>query len=94
MNMNTITLTPEMYDDIKVYADEERVSVQDFIIAVIARLYPHKPRTSERRYKMKTTEELSPVLQQILNMPRTGQLSDADIDKARAAYYKEKYELV
>lgn len=92
-DMNTITLTQEMYNDIKVYADEKKVSVQDFVVTLIARLYPHKPSVSEKKYKMKKTEELSPVLQKILAMPKTKQLTDNDIESAREAYYKEKYEL-
>ena len=80
--MNTITLPTEMYDHIKVYADEKKVSVQDFVVTLIAGLYPHKTSTSRKKYKMKTTEELSPILQKILAMPKTRQLTDSDIEKA------------
>ena len=46
--MNTITLPTEIYNDIKVYADEKKVSVQDFVVTLIARLYPHKTSTSKK----------------------------------------------
>ena len=91
--MNTITLPTDMYNDIKVYADEKKVSVQDFVVTLIAGLFPHKPIINQKKYEMKKPEELSPVLQKILAMPKTGQLTDSDIEKAREAYYKEKYQL-
>lgn len=42
---------------------------------------------------MKKKEDLSPVLQKILDMPKYGRLTDDDVEKARCTYYKEKYEL-
>ena len=83
-----------MYDQVKVYADEKKVSVDDFVVSLIRTITPQKnPR--KKKYQMKAVEELSPVLQSILNMPRTGQVDANDIngDKARLEYYTDKYEL-
>ena len=42
---------------------------------------------------MKDVEELSPILQEILSMPRTGHLNESDINgqETREEYLKEKY---
>lgn len=42
---------------------------------------------------MKNKEELTPVLQKILDMPKYGQLTDEDVEKARYTYFKEKYDV-
>lgn len=95
LRTNTITLPQKMYNDIKAYADKENVSVQDYVVKLIARLYPTKIKFTKKEYTMKKNEELSPVLQDILNMPRFGTISGEDVngDKAREEYYREKYDL-
>ena len=89
--MNTVTLTPELYNGIKIYADRENVSVQDFIITLITRTYPIK--AEKKKIKIKEKSELSPVLQNILNMPKIREIPSDDINgtELRKEYYNEKY---
>lgn len=44
-------------------------------------------------FPIKPVEQLSPILQEILNMPRTGSIDPDDIngDQIREEYLKEKY---
>ncbi len=88
--MNTITLTPEVYNDVKAYAVEKHQSVEEFVIALI-RTALAKAVNKRKGYKMKKTEELSPILREILNMPKIGKLDADDIngDKAREEYLEE-----
>ena len=92
--MNTITLTPEVYNKVKVYADKEHVSVDEFVVSFLTK-FVLKKTGKTRGYKMKKKEELSPVLQNILNMEATGELPADDFngDKARMEHYKEKFQL-
>ena len=83
-----------MYNEVKIFADQNHVSVEDFIVSLIKKAVPAK-RILRKKYKMKKIEELSPILQGILNMPRTDQIDSDDINgtQAREEYYKEKYDL-
>ena len=83
-----------MYNEVKIFADQNQVSVEDFIVSLIKKTIPAK-RILRKKYKMKKIEELSPILQGILNMPRTDQIDADDINgtHARDEYYKEKYDL-
>lgn len=89
--MNTITLTTEIYNDVKAYAMEKHLSVDEYVITLIRSALP-KAANKEKKYKMKKVEELSPILQEILNIPKIGQIDADDIngDKAREEYIKEK----
>jgi len=87
--MATITIGQELYNDVKLYAAEKKVSVEDFIVSIITSVLP---RHAKKTYQMKKVQELSPLLQNILNMPRTGQIDGNDINgiQAREEYYNEK----
>ena len=42
--MEAITLTPEMYNEVKIYADAKNLSVEDFVISIITKFL--SPRTT------------------------------------------------
>lgn len=90
--MATITIGQELYDNVKCYADEKKVSVEEYVVSIITSVIPKRNTKKKTKYKMKKVEELSPLLQNILNMPRTGQIDGNDINGtiAREEYYKEK----
>lgn len=93
--MATITLSPEIYRNMKFYADKRHISVDEYAISLIIHSMPHSPSTHKHIYKMKSTEELSPILQEILAMPRYGSISGDDInaDRDREEYLKSKYNI-
>ncbi len=89
--METIRLSTDVYNDAKIYAEQQKVSVDEFIVSLICNF----GKKAKRKYQMKPIQELSPVLQEIANMPRLGTLDEDDVngDKARWEYYREKHEL-
>lgn len=92
--MATITIDNSAYNNAVHYAEMENLSVNDFIVALINAFATTKYKPI-KKFKMRAIEELSPEIQEILSMPRTGQIDADDIngDKARAEYYREKYSL-
>ena len=90
--METVTLTPEMYNSVKFYADREHVSVDEYVVMLIKNDMQRQERHTSR-YKMKSVGELSPILQEILSFPKIGSLDSDDVNgsKARAEACKEKY---
>lgn len=90
-DMATISLNPTLYSRAQNYAKADGMSVEEWVAMLISRFSPAR----KKKYKMKKIEELSPVLQGILNMPRTGQIDADDVNgtQARDEYYKEKYDL-
>ncbi|MBQ8656212.1 MAG: hypothetical protein IJ527_04035 [Prevotella sp.] len=89
--MATITLDTAVYNKAQAYADEKNISVDELVVSLINKLTPKR----KGKYRMKPIEELSPLLQQIAAMPRTGGLEDDDVNcnQARLEHYKEKYDL-
>ena len=75
----------------KQYAETENLSVDEFVVSLINRFVSSKAKN--RKFTMEPIENLAPELQEILNMPRFGQIDLDDIngEKARMEYYKEKY---
>lgn len=91
--MATITLSNAVYNDAKQYAETQNLSVDEFIVSLINKFASSK--TKKKKFVMEPMEKLAPELQEILNMPRSGQIDADDIngEKARMEYYKEKYNL-
>lgn len=91
--MNTITLSNAAYNDAKVYAETQNLSVDEFVVMLIDKFAHSK--SGRKRFKMLPMEELEPEVQEIMNMPRMGSLDAGDVngDEARIEYYKEKYNL-
>ncbi|MBR1547290.1 MAG: hypothetical protein IJ637_00995 [Prevotella sp.] len=89
--MATISLSATAYNDAMKYAQTQNISVDEFVVSLIAKFAKSK----KKKYTLQPIEELAPEVQEILNMPITGQLDADDIngDKARMEYYKEKYNL-
>lgn len=91
--MATITLSNTAYNEAKQYAQLHNISVDEFIVTLINR-FAHN-REDKKKFEVQPIEELAPELQEILNMPRSGNLENDDINgiNARMEYYKEKYGL-
>ena len=91
--MATITLSNAVYNDAKQYAETQNLSVDEFIVSLINKFASSK--SKKRKFTMEPIEKLAPELQEILNMPRFGQIETDDIngEKVRMEYYKEKYNL-
>jgi hypothetical protein len=88
--METIRLSTDVYNDAKVYAAQQNVSVDEFIVSLIYKFGEQK----KNKLRVKPIHQLSPILQEIANMPREGAVDD-DIngDNARWKYYQEKFGL-
>ena len=86
--MATITIDTNTYNNVKIYAESHDVSVEGFIVSLINKFVP-----SNKKYKMKSVEELSPKLQAIIGFAKPQHFDD-DIngEKARMQYLYEKYE--
>ena len=93
MVMTTITLSNAAYNDAKLYAEKQNLSVDEFIVSLINKFARSKG--NKKKFKMLSMEELEPEIKNILNMERTGSLDANDIngEEARIDYYKEKYML-
>lgn len=91
--MTTITLSNAAYNDAKLYAEKQNLSVDEFIVSLINKFARSKG--NKKKFKMLSMEELEPEIKNILNMERTGSLDANDIngEEARIDYYKEKYML-
>ena len=91
--MITITLSNAAYNNAKLYAETQNLSVDEFIVMLINK-FGHA-RANRKTFKMLPVGELEPEIQKILDMPRTGKLEANDIngEEARMEYYKEKYML-
>ena len=91
--MTTITLSNAAYNDAKLYAEKQNLSVDEFIVSLINKFVRSKDK--KKKFKMLPMEELEPEIKNILNMERTGSLDANDIngEEARIDYYKEKYML-
>ncbi len=91
--MTTITLSNDAYNDAKLYAEKQNLSVDEFIVSLINKFARSKG--NKKKFKMLDLEELEPEIKDILNMERTGSLDANDIngEEARIEYYKEKYML-
>ena len=74
MNMETIRLSTDVYNDAKAYAEQQNVSVDDFIVSLICNF----GKKAKREYRIKPIHELSPILQEIASMPRLGTLDDIE----------------
>ena len=91
--MTTITLSNDAYNDAKLYAEKQNLSVDEFIVSLINKFARSKG--NKKKFKMLDLEELEPEIKDILNMERTGSLDANDIngEETRIEYYKEKYML-
>ena len=91
--MTTITLSNAAYNDAKLYAEKQNLSVDEFIVSLINKFARSKG--NKKQFKMLSMEELEPEIKNILNMERTSSLDANDIngEEARIDYYKEKYML-
>ena len=91
--MNTITLSTAAYNNAKYLADTQNLSVDEFVVMLIDRFAHSK--VNKKKYKMLPVEKLNPIVLDILNMPRTGELDANDVngEDTRLEYYKEKYAL-
>ncbi len=91
--MATITLSPAVYNNAKVYADKQNISVDEFVVMLIDNFSAAKKK--KRKFNMLPIESLDQNLQDILNMPRNGEIAADDVngEEARMEYYKEKYML-
>lgn len=91
--MATITLSPAAYNNAKLYAEKQNLSVDEFIVMLINNF--SKAKGKKKKFQMLPIEKLSQELQDILNMPRNGEIDADDIngEEARMEYYKEKYNL-
>ena len=91
--MTTITLSNDAYNDAKLYAEKQNLSVDEFIVSLINKFARSKG--NKKKFKMLDLEELEPEIKDILNRERTGSLDANDIngEEARLEYYKEKYML-
>ena len=91
--MTTITLSNDAYNDAKLYAEKQNLSVDEFIVSLINKFARSKG--NKKKFKMLDLEELEPEIKDILNMERTGSLDANDIngEEVRIEYYKEKYML-
>ena len=89
--MNTISLSTPLYNDALHYASEKKMSVDEWVASVIIRNLPK----AEKKYKMKTIDELSPELQEMIGFAKPAEDLDDDIngDRARMEYLTEKYSL-
>jgi len=93
--MATVTLSTAAYNDAKLYAEKQNLSVEEFIVSLINKFSFSAKQQEKRKFLRTPMDELAPELQEILNMPRVGHLDEDDIngEKARMEYYKEKYGL-
>ena len=91
--MATITLNNTTYNVAKSFADTQNQSVDDFVVMLINNFA--QGMRNKKKFEMQPIEKLSPEIQEILNMPRTGEIDAKDIngENARMEYYKEKYAL-
>lgn len=88
--MATITISNAVYNDVKQYADKQNMGVDELIVMLINNVLYPKPK---RKFKLLPLDQLEPELQDIINMPRTGQIDGNDLngEQVRMEYYKEKY---
>ena len=91
--MATITLSPTAYNNAKLYAEKQNLSVDEFVVMLINKFAEAKDK--KKKFQMLPIEKLDQELQDILNMPRNGDIDANDIngEEARMEYYKEKYML-
>ncbi|MBQ8159070.1 MAG: hypothetical protein IJ081_08680 [Prevotella sp.] len=91
--MATITLSPAAYNNAKLYAEKQNLSVDEFVVMLINKFSAAKDK--KKKFHMLPIEKLDQELQDILNMPRNGEIDANDIngEEARMEYYKEKYML-
>lgn len=87
--MATISLKPALYSQAKNYAQEQNMSVEEWVATLIMRFAPAK----KKKYKMKKISELTPELQAVIGFakPETAHDNDTNGDKARMEYLTEKY---
>ena len=87
--MATISLKPALYNQAQNYAQEQNMSVEEWIATLIMRFTP----VSKKKYKMKQINELTPELQAVIGFAKPVVERDEDIngDKERMEYLTEKY---
>lgn len=81
--MSTISLNPALYTQAQNYAKANNMSVEEWIAMLIKRFV-----STNKKYKMKKIEELSPELQAIIGFAKPIDANDDDIngDRARMEY--------
>lgn len=86
--MATLTLNPEIYKEAQAYATANHVSLEDWVTSLIINFIP----SPEKRYKMKTMDELSPELLKYVGFAESAH-DDNDLngDRAREEYLTIKY---
>lgn len=72
--MATITLNPAVYTEAQYYANEDNMSVEEWVAMLIKKFVSVK----KKRYKMKKIEELSPELQAIIGFAKPNDTADFD----------------
>ena len=88
--MATISLNTSLYIEAQNYAQRHNMSIDEWVSSLILWFLP----TKKEKYKMKSMDELSPELQQLIGFakPIVANTDDINGDKARMEYLTEKYE--
>ena len=88
--MATITLNASAYNEAIRCAKRHNLSVDDYVVSLI---YKSSNAQREDSVFLKSVDELSPVLKEVLSIPLQGKMNPEDVNgnEAREEYYKEKY---
>ena len=90
--MNTIIIDSDTYNQVKAYADDERMSVDAFVIMLIKKELKNNS-TQPQLYRMKSLQELSPEVQSLIGLvhPVEGEEDDMNGSNVKYEYLREKY---
>lgn len=94
MTTGTITIRGNVYQGAQRYAKEHNVSLDTFVESIIVKAIGHgKPERSPKKFRLKSLEELSPRVRNLIGSGNVGKEIEEDADgrKARKEYLEEKY---
>lgn len=86
----TIRLSKSIYEDVKMIARNQRITVTRYILNLLNRDLKSSKR---KKYRMQEEIEISPLVQSMIGVAKGPPMTKAEIRKAMAEHWQEKHKV-